>query len=78
MLKIIPAGVFTALAKNDLLYHATSLVNAVSIVKGDKLHMVAANEVEQQVDRRKVVRGWRAWVTFRLLQSGQKCWRLLM
>ena len=48
MLKIIPAGVFTALAKNDLLYHATSLVNAVSIVKGDKLHMVAANEVEQR------------------------------
>ena len=48
MLKIVPAGVFTALAKNDLLYHATSLVNAVSIVKGDKLHMVAANEVEQR------------------------------
>jgi hypothetical protein len=59
MLKIIPAGVFTALAKNDLLYHATSLVNAVSIVKGDKLHMVAASDVEE----RKMGRADVFWVS---------------
>ena len=49
MLKVLPAGVFVALAKNDLLYHATSLANAVAIVKGDKLHMVAASDVEERV-----------------------------
>lgn len=50
-LKLVPRQVargFACLAKSDVLYHATSLANALSILREDRLRLVTANAVEER------------------------------
>lgn len=50
-LKLVPRQVargFACLAKSDVLYHATSLANALSILREDRLRLVSVNEVEER------------------------------
>ena len=50
-LKLVPRQVargFACLAKSDVLYHATSLANALSILREDRLRLVSVNAVEER------------------------------
>lgn len=51
-LKLVPRQVargFACLAKSDVLYHATSLTNALSILREDRLRLVGVNAVEERI-----------------------------